>query len=551
MRRLLRSVLCVSAVLTVWACAKQGYPEGGPKDVRPPVVTRVVPDNATCRFAQERFVIEFDEYVNLKDAENNILVSPPMSPKPEYTVHGRSLSVRLRDTLRPQTTYLFQFRGAVADLNEGNVLPAVEYVFSTGDAVDSCSICGVVRDAFTQEPSKNVVSLMLYGGEWDDSTVFRSLPSYVTRADSAGLFCFNYIRPGAYHLVALEDGNRNSKPDEGEAVAWLDTVVEASVRATETDSSRVEAEREPGRVLLQLSAREEKKQRVMGSEMKQSGQATLSTALPMQAPEVSCLNDSVVWRLCPTGDTLWVWAQHLQTDSLLLVVADSSGLNDTLKLRYRAPRRRGLEPESEPNVHFTQQGSMAYFDTLRLRFSLPFTLRKAADDSVVRVLCLKDSSVTWAGVEPDSSGLRAAVLFVPQPETAYEVRLEAGRLLDLYGRGNDSAFTKVETTAPDKYGNLLLTLSGGDSAYRYIVELTDEKGNRLFHRLVSLPAVVSFPHLKPAKYRVRAICDRDGDGQWTPGHFLLRRQPEPVLLFPKTLDVRANWDIEEQWQLEP
>ena len=72
------------ALLLLTACAKQGMPSGGPKDEIPPRVMRMYPDSRTLNFDRDRFQIDFDEYVVIKDAENNILVSPPMQQKPEY-----------------------------------------------------------------------------------------------------------------------------------------------------------------------------------------------------------------------------------------------------------------------------------------------------------------------------------------------------------------------------------------------------------------------------------------------------------------------------------
>ena len=103
-------LVAVATLLVALAssCAKQGYPSGGPKDVTPPAVVSMNPPDRTLNFAQKEFFIEFDEYVTVKDAENNILVSPPMKTKPEYTSKGHGIRVRLRDTLQPASTYLFQ-----------------------------------------------------------------------------------------------------------------------------------------------------------------------------------------------------------------------------------------------------------------------------------------------------------------------------------------------------------------------------------------------------------------------------------------------------------
>ena len=46
-----------------------------------------------------------------------------------------------------------------------------------------------------------------------------------------------------------------------------------------------------------------------------------------------------------------------------------------------------------------------------------------------------------------------------------------------------------------------------------------------------------------------AWLDTNGNGKWDGGDYRLGRQPERVVYFRKTIDVRANWDFEEQMEL--
>ena len=207
-------MLAVAAALLAAACAKQGYPSGGPKDETPPVVTGTEPESGTLLFDAKEFVIHFDEYVKVKDADNNILVSPPMKQKPEYKTKGRGIVVKLRDTLRANTTYLFQFKEAIVDFNEGNALPSYEYVFSTGSSIDSMTLRGTVADAFSRKPRTEPVTVIAWSESQQsdsvgDSIVAKVQPMYVTRCDKEGNFALNHLREGRYLLLALEDGDKN------------------------------------------------------------------------------------------------------------------------------------------------------------------------------------------------------------------------------------------------------------------------------------------------------------------------------------------------------
>jgi len=60
---------------------------------------------------------------------------------------------------------------------------------------------------------------------------------------------------------------------------------------------------------------------------------------------------------------------------------------------------------------------------------------------------------------------------------------------------------------------------------------------------------INFKLIKPGKYLLRVIYDQNENEIWDTGSFLGRLQAEEVLYFPETLEVRANWDINEVFDL--
>ena len=298
MRR--KSVIGVMLALLVTAvagCAKQGYPSGGPKDETPPKAVDAKPASESRNFAGRQFSIGFDEYITVKDADKNILISPPMRQKPEFTTKGKRLVVKINDTLQPNTTYLFQFKGAIVDFTEGNVLPSFEYVFSTGDHMDTMMLAGRVLNARDGKPWKEPVTVMAYrvkGDEPDgalDTIATANQPDFITRSDKDGVFAFHYVPAGNYRLVALEDKNRDLRLGRGEAAAWEPTMVQA---ADSIDSATV--------TLLRISVPDRRVQRVAKAEFTAKGRATIVTMMPMQSPTLT--GDSVEWRLNARRDTM-------------------------------------------------------------------------------------------------------------------------------------------------------------------------------------------------------------------------------------------------------
>ena len=190
-----------------FSCANVGYPSGGEVDKTAPKATAFEPTNETKNFTSNNIVIHFDEYIQLKDVDNQVLISPPFEHKAEIVAKGKYVSIKIKDTLLPNTTYLFQFKNAIVDNNEGNALPSLDYVFSTGDHLDSLSVKGKVVDGLTLKPDENI-AVLLYS-EFTDSAIAKSHPVYMTKTDKNGVFKFKYLKQGLYKIIALKDDDRS------------------------------------------------------------------------------------------------------------------------------------------------------------------------------------------------------------------------------------------------------------------------------------------------------------------------------------------------------
>ncbi|MEK6616765.1 MAG: Ig-like domain-containing protein, partial [Bacteroidota bacterium] len=142
-------------------CAQIVNPNGGPKDVSPPHAVKYIPDSAKTNFSTKNIVIVFDEYIQLNDLQKQLVISPPMNIQPEIKVKGKSLLIELKDTLRKNTTYTFNFGNSIRDFTEANALEDFQYVFSTGSFIDSLKLSGAVKNAFDLKTEKGIL-VMLY-----------------------------------------------------------------------------------------------------------------------------------------------------------------------------------------------------------------------------------------------------------------------------------------------------------------------------------------------------------------------------------------------------
>ncbi len=524
-------------VVAIAGCAKQGYPSGGPKDEQPPKAVATKPANESRDFDSRQFSIAFDEYIVVKDPDNNVLISPPMREKPEYVTKGKRLVVKLNDTLQPDATYLFQFKGAIVDFTEGNVLPSFEYVFSTGDRMDTMMLAGRVIGARDGKPRKEAVTVMAYKEERaaeNDTIALSHQPDYITRCDKDGVFAFHYIPAGGYRLVALEDKNRDLRVGLGEPVAWEHTPVLA---ADSIDSTNV--------TLLRLSVPDRTVQRVLKAEFNARGRVTISTLLPMQQPTLT--GGDMEWRLNERRDTMMVWFRDTKCDSAQLVLSDVA-LQDTLKFRYRAPkqrRRRGQtqQQQEEPLMHALCSGTNAFYDDLRLAFTTP--IATMADGAQAEVMRLKDSSVSYHPIVLDGSALGARIKATLRSGEEYSMRLRDSLFTDIFGGYSDSLVFKL---TPRDYGNLVLHVENLVGT-PLVVEVLDKRDTVVARRSVVASGEVRIDHLKAEEYRLRAVLDTDSNGAWTTGDYLTGRQPEYVVYYGKSLKLREKWELEERWML--
>ena len=220
MRHLFSLVLLSLIALLFMQCAKRGNPTGGPDDETPPVLLRADPALNTTHFNKERIRLYFDEYIKLQKLKDQLIVSPPLDPSayiisPQSTA-AKYVQIELMDTLRPNTTYNFNFGQSIVDNNEGNPYPYFRYVFSTGDYVDSLQVRGTIGNAFAREP-KNFVSVMLYAVDstYNDSTIYQQPPDYLTNTlDSLEIFEIGNVKAGRYLLIAQKDIANNYNFDQ-------------------------------------------------------------------------------------------------------------------------------------------------------------------------------------------------------------------------------------------------------------------------------------------------------------------------------------------------
>ncbi len=219
--------LLYSIAISNAGCAQIGAPTGGPRDSIPPRLVSSSPKLYSTNVTGNKITLTFNEYVEVRETQTNVLISPYPKKSPSVDFKLRTVTVKLKDTLMPKTTYSINFGNAIVDNNEGNPLKDFTYVFSTGSSIDSLTLGGKVIIAETGKYDSTLVAILYRNA--DDSSVQKRKPDYIAKLAGDGSFIFVNLPPGNFNIYALKDGDGgktyNSKK---ELFAFADSLITVS-----------------------------------------------------------------------------------------------------------------------------------------------------------------------------------------------------------------------------------------------------------------------------------------------------------------------------------
>lgn len=217
------SVMMLTGLVSGPGCANIVPPQGGLKDTLPPAIRRVTPSDSSTEFNRDRIDFVFDEYIELDNPQQNLIVSPVPNNNPTVTRKLNTMTVRLRDTLQPNTTYSINFGKAIKDVNEGNVMKNYTYIFSTGTYFDSLHLSGKVILAETGGID-TTITVMLHRSS-EDSALYYQKPRYIAKLDNTGSFRFNNLPPDTFYLYAIKSEGAYNYVNTEMLFAFADSAV--------------------------------------------------------------------------------------------------------------------------------------------------------------------------------------------------------------------------------------------------------------------------------------------------------------------------------------
>ena len=533
----MRNFICiVTSALVIFGCAKRGNPSGGPIDSIPPVLVNASPKLNSINFDSDEIRLTFDEWVKLENIQDQLIISPPID-KSSYEITPLSgvtkkVFLRFLDSLNPKTTYTINFGNSIQDNNENNPLTFFSYTFSTGKTIDSLFIMGNIRDAFDQE-TDDYISLQLYRVDslFKDSIIYSDKPTYISNTLDSTNYKFQNLKEGKYLLIALKDLDNNYFFDpfydkigfmDSLIILPRDSIIDLKLFKEETDLVW-------------------EKPHFINSEKIGFG---YYGRLDMDKIKIeSNIPDSVnyVFTKEKDIDTLNLWLSKNSFDSLNFSLIES----DTIKLTtVKFDRKKdslidslNLSPKTVNIIHINE--------SFKISSNIPVA---NVEDSLITVRDI-DSLVIPFSTEINSQLNEVFISFDVSPSDKYNIFIKPNAIKDIRGGVNDSINYNVVSQTLEDYGNIFLDILGGNNS-KYILQLLNANNEiiREYKNAYSNSSY-TFNYVIPGKYTFRLIEDLNSNDVWDTGNYIKRKQPEPVYYFPSEIDVRANWDLNETFNL--
>ena len=570
--KLFNILLIILSAYLIASCANPVTPSGGPKDITPPVLVKAEPPLFTRSFNSDKIKITFDEFIQLKDVTSQVIISPPMDKMPDFKAKGKSIIIELNEELKENTTYNIFLGNAIVDLTENNPASNFQYVFSTGNMIDSLSVKGSLLKAFDLTPVENV-NVMLYLDN-NDTIEFDSLPYYVkpyylTKTNEQGDFSLNNLADHQYKLFALLDLNGNLIYDQpSEEIAFIDSLIvprfdPASIVDTTTLADTIIQVKDTIRlhglipVDLSLFREVDSVQRLLKVMLAKNYQLNFFFKLPVTDLQIRPLNlpEGTDWAVVEpnkTKDTLVYWIKNTGSDSLTLEISEEGIILDTAdvavvkKVRGRKEKKKEEKPQVLTVKYNIKSRSIDLNEPLIMTFDYPI---ESFDFNAVSLFENDTIPLTPVIAFSDSAIQRkVAVKYNWKQGTTYSLFIPDSIFFDIHGHSHDTLETKFISKTLEDYGNLYVDVKILNPGRNHVIQLL-LNDNVINETILTEDRRISFEYLKPGNYRLKVIYDRNNNGKWDSGDYFYKIQPEVVDFFPAEITVRANWDIEDDWEL--
>ena len=529
MRNLLIVFILLGGLILV-SCAQIVNPNGGERDLKAPQLLNTSPKNLSTNFTKNSIQFKFNEFIQLNNPGEQIIISPPLESKPEFINKGRLLEIKLKELLLPNTTYTINFGNAIGDNKENNLVKDFVYVLSTGNIIDSNYITGKVENAFTNKPENDITVGLYYTEGFNDSTIIKHKPIYMAKTNENGLFNIKNLPGNNFKIIAFKDENKNLKKEINEPIAFLNNIINPIDSNNKNLTLKLFKPNlyKPGKVIDTFNREPDKfvfiiyKPSYVSIKPKNTNKSYIKYIKGNQ-----------------DIDTFYLFTSTIKTDSLLKFNALINNNTSELIIRQKV-----INKLNKPTFTVTKQ--LELNDTIKINFVNPIV-----KIDTTRIKLLKDS-INLAYKLLQINNFELHVTYPKEESSTYKLILNDSAFIDYYNQYSKQEKVVYVMKAKKEYANLILHIKvPKSSTHPFLLQLlsSDEKiVNYQFN--ITNNQDINLDNVVPGIYKVKYIYDANSNGIWDTGDINTNTQPEKVKYLDQTLTLKAYWDLEQSVLIE-
>lgn len=525
-------------------CAQITPLTGGKKDETPPKAISYIPENASLNFNSKTIEIQFNEYITVKDIANQLIITPQTKEIPDVQAQGKKLKIEFNETLLPNTTYKLAFGSSISDLNESNTLQNFEYIFSTGQTIDSLKLSGVVLNGFDKKPASQVL-IGLYNPETTDSVIYKEKPLYICKTNESGEFKFNYLPNNSFKIAGIKDQNKNLLYDGSEEqIAFTKDLVKPA------DSTQI---------YLSLFKETPSKSFIKKSFAAEYGKAFVIYNKPQfDITEVSA-KGLIQYKQNLQKDTLTLYYVN-KFDTLETFVKYGNKKIDTVYIKVltqsqfeKQDKGKSIKYNLQPNF----SSVLAFYDLPAFELNVPVDSKNISENKIILIEKTDSAAkhVPFKIIKGSDMITSFKIQATFKPETNYTLTVQKAAISDNNQRTNDSITYQFKTTIVDDYAQLKMKLLFPKKE-NYIVRLLNDKEQLINERVVEFALtstsekLIEYSNLIPGIYFIRVVEDVNKNGLFDMGDYFLNKQPETIFINTAPIKLLAGWEIENEWMVK-
>ncbi len=502
-----------SIILIFSSCANMLVPTGGEKDIESPKLIFADPENYSTNKNPKKIILRFDEYIVLKNIENQLIISPG-NIKNSVNKKSKEIEIDLKEDLKENTTYILNFGNSISDYTENNISKEFKYIFSTGNLIDSLNLKGKVIDAYTTEVLKDALVCLYINDTINDSVFYKRKPDYTTKTDEQGNFKFTNLRENKYKFYVLLESNNNKIYDSAdEIIAFIDSTISLK---NNQDLLVIKSFKEIPKSTKVLEKKTFYKMAVITLNKKYSNYSYSNLDINID----TVITNSI-------KDTITIYYKNFIDSSALILNYNDENKIDTILLKF-IKKQKPINFQVDINQNIIDN-SVYITSNNRITNIIP--------DSI---LLYQDS--TKVNFSYTIENEKIIINYDFNDTSEYKLTVKDSSIIDYQNEKNKYISKKLIRLLPEDYGNIEIKFEGDIN--NKIIEVLNDKSIIVKKINLNEIQILSIKNILPGTYKLRIIEDSNNNYKWDTGNLELKLQPENIKYYTEPIKIRANWDLE-------